>query len=267
LTSADSQVSAPSIYWEARARRFALRARGLAAVCSYGMPWLYNMAIDLCQRRALAPWLIGRSNACALDVGCGIGRWSIRLAARGMAVTGIDLSDCMLQRASDRARERQLACSFLKADATDLQLNRCFDLVLSITVLQHIVDPDQAALSILNLATHVAPKGELVLLEAAPTHDCRRCDSGTFRARTLDWYRGALARAGFRICAVRGVDPLPLKRLMLPQYQRMPASFACLSSNAVAAISLPLDWMFAPYFPNRSWHKVIVARRASERSS
>ena len=267
MTSADSQVAAPSIYWEARARRFALRTRGLAAVCSYGMPWLYNTAIDLCQRRALAPWLIGRSNARTLDVGCGIGRWSLRLAARGMAVTGIDLSDCMLQCARERAGKRQLTCSFLKADATDLRLNRCFDLVLSVTVLQHIVDPDQAARSIVNLATHVAPKGELVLLEAAPARDSRRCDSSTFRARTLDWYRGALARAGMRVDAVRGVDPFPLKRVMLPYYQRMVAPLAVLSANAVAAISLPLDWTLAPYFRERSWHKVIVARWASEHSS
>ena len=37
-------------YWEARARRFAADGAGLAAVCSFGMPYFYNRTIDLCQR-------------------------------------------------------------------------------------------------------------------------------------------------------------------------------------------------------------------------
>ena len=39
-------------YWEQRAQRFAHRGDGLAAVCSYGMPALYNRTIQLSQRRA-----------------------------------------------------------------------------------------------------------------------------------------------------------------------------------------------------------------------
>jgi 2-polyprenyl-3-methyl-5-hydroxy-6-metoxy-1,4-benzoquinol methylase len=267
LSLANTPLLTQSAYWDARAQRFASRAHGLAAVCSYGMPWLYNIAIDLCQRRALAPWLTGRSGASALDVGCGVGRWSLRLAARGMEVTGIDLSQRMLERAIERAQERRLPCEFVKADANELRLNRRFDLILSVTVLQHIVDPDQAARTIATLAGHLAANGELVLLEAAPSRDTRRCDSPIFSARSLAWYEDALARAGLRICAVRGVDPLPFKTAMLPYYKRMTAPGASLASTAIAAISLPLDWLLAPYSGDRSWHKVMVARPVSERSS
>jgi hypothetical protein len=35
-----------SAYWERRAQQFAARGRGLAAVCSYGMPWFYNRYIE-----------------------------------------------------------------------------------------------------------------------------------------------------------------------------------------------------------------------------
>jgi ubiquinone/menaquinone biosynthesis C-methylase UbiE len=267
LPLADTPLVTPPAYWEARAQRFASHTQGLAAVCSYGMPWLYNIAIDLCQRRALAPWLTGRSAASVLDVGCGVGRWSLRLAARGMEVTGIDLSQLMLERAIERANERRLTCEFIKADANQLRLNRRFDLILSVTVLQHIVDPDQAARAIANLAGHLAANGELVLLEAAPSRDSPRCDSHIFRARNFAWYEDALARAGLRIRAVRGVDPLPLKTAMLPYYKRMTAPVATLASTAIAAMSLPLDWLLAPYCRDSSWHKVIVARPASEMSS
>ena len=263
MPSAITPLVTPAAYWEERARRFASRRQGLAAVCSYGMPPLYNIAIDLCQRRALAPWLTAASSAAALDVGCGVGRWSVRLAARGMDVTGVDLSPFMVERAIERAKKRGLACNFIRDDLNCLQLNKRFGLILSVTVLQHIVEPELAARAIATLSRHLAANGELVLLEAAPSSDTRRCDSAIFRARTLAWYENALARAGLRVCAVRGVDPVPLKTAMLPYYKRMIAPLAALMSGATAAVSLPLDLALAPYLPACSWHKVIVARPMS----
>jgi 2-polyprenyl-3-methyl-5-hydroxy-6-metoxy-1,4-benzoquinol methylase len=102
-----SQPLSPASYWEHRARTYAGRGRGLAAVCSYGMPEFYNRYIDWIQQRALAPWLHragdGRS---ALDVGCGVGRWSLQLAQRGYDVTGIDISAYMIRQACKQANRR-----------------------------------------------------------------------------------------------------------------------------------------------------------------
>src|SRR5258707_12357444 len=98
------QLYRPSLYWEDRARRFAAEGDGLAAVCAYGMPEFYNRAIHLEQRLALAPWLKVRPGARVLDVGCGVGRWSRLLAARGAEGAGIDLSAPMIEKARDRAR-------------------------------------------------------------------------------------------------------------------------------------------------------------------
>lgn len=260
MPPANTHPLTPSVYWEGRARRFARHTQGLAAVCSYGMPWLYNVAIDLCQRRALAPWLTGAGGGAALDVGCGVGRWSRRLAARGLDVTGVDLSEFMVARASERTRREGFACEFLQSDVNRLRLERRFDLILSVTVLQHIVDADQAAQAISRLREHLAPNGELVLLEAAPLRDTPRCDSSIFRARSLAWYESTLAKVGLQVRCVRGVDPLPFKTVMLPYYKRMSAPLAALASTATAAVSLPLDLLLAPYLPEYSWHKVIVAR-------
>ncbi len=86
----------PVTYWEDRAQLFASEGAGLAAVCSYGMPEIYNRVVDCCQWLALRRWLDVPKGARVLDVGCGVGRWSRRLARRGATVTGIDLSPTMI---------------------------------------------------------------------------------------------------------------------------------------------------------------------------
>src|SRR3984957_5197559 len=136
------EVYRPSVYWEERARRFAGEGEGLAAVCAYGMPCFYNRAIHFTQRMALAPWLRIDAGMRVLDVGCGVGRWSRLLAARGAQVTGVDLSPTMIGEARRRAAGAGLAerCRFVVADLAQLELGERFDLILGVTVLQHILE-------------------------------------------------------------------------------------------------------------------------------
>ena len=161
------EASAQS-YWEGRARQFAARGRGLAAVCSYGMPAFYNYSIESAQRRALLPWLplVAPGSGTALDVGCGVGRWSLELARRGHEVLGLDLSPSMLEQAWLRTANRS-GCSFELGDVTTLNLGRKFQLILCVTVLQHVLNPIEARQAIVRLKDHLAPGGTLILLEAA----------------------------------------------------------------------------------------------------
>jgi SAM-dependent methyltransferase len=52
-----------------------------------------------------------------LDIGCGTGRHSVELAARGYAVTGLDLSGSMLARAREKAAARGVSPVFICHDA------------------------------------------------------------------------------------------------------------------------------------------------------
>lgn len=65
-----------------------------------------------------------------LDVGCGTGRHSIELAKRGYQITGIDLSESMLDHAKEKARQLDLHIDFLRHDARDLPFRNEFDLVI-----------------------------------------------------------------------------------------------------------------------------------------
>jgi 2-polyprenyl-3-methyl-5-hydroxy-6-metoxy-1,4-benzoquinol methylase len=62
-----------------------------------------------------------------LDVGCGTGRHSIELTRRGYKITGIDLSESMLQIARAKAESDNLDIVFLRHDARNLPFNKDFN--------------------------------------------------------------------------------------------------------------------------------------------
>lgn len=256
----------PREYWENRARRFAAAGEGLAAVCSYGMPAFYNRFIQHSQRLALARWLRVAPGTTALDVGCGVGRWSRHLAAQGARVTGVDISATMVDEARRRAADAGVGarCHFEVGDLASLHTGRQFQLIVGVTVLQHILDPAALRRAIANLARHLAPGGRMVVLEAAPTRRVGRCDTPIFTARDAPFYRAAFEAAGLRVDAVTGVDPAPFKTLLLPHYGRLPRPVGTAALAMAVALSWPFDALFGRAAARASWHKVFVLSHAGD---
>lgn len=253
----------PESYWEARAQRFAGEGEGLAAVCSYGMPEFYNKVIDFCQRLALQPWLDVRPGMRALDVGCGVGRWSHLLAGRGAQVTGVDISPTMIAEARRRADQKGILqrCRFETQNLAELDAGGQYDLVLAVTVLQHILDPLAFRAAFKRMVDHLAPGGRMVILEAAPIAIARHCDTTIFRARRRSEYLELFAENGLEVRAITGVDPAPFKYRLLPHLRRLPKRLAIAASTVATALSLPIDACFGRYAAGRSWHAVFVLER------
>lgn len=65
-----------------------------------------------------------------LDIGCGTGRHAIELATRGYQVNGVDLSDSMLQKARQNAKQQRAQVIFEKHDARALPYTSEFDLAI-----------------------------------------------------------------------------------------------------------------------------------------
>jgi SAM-dependent methyltransferase len=101
-------------------------------------PFLARIAADVA---AVAP-----DGAQVLEVGCGPGHLSTRLAHHGFEVTGLDLDPAMIARAranTDRAANRGgRRPSFLVGDVAALAFpDRSFDLVVSTLSMHHWADP------------------------------------------------------------------------------------------------------------------------------
>jgi 2-polyprenyl-3-methyl-5-hydroxy-6-metoxy-1,4-benzoquinol methylase len=247
-------------YWERRARRFASRGDGLAAVCAYGMPEFYNRMIQWTQRRALEPWLAVRAGMRVLDVGCGVGRWGRTLAARGAHVTGVDLSATMIAEARRRAHRSGLSqhCRFLVQDLAELDTGETYELIVGVTVLQHVLEPRRLRAALERMAAHLAPGGRMVLLEAAPLRANTRCNTAMFTARERSGYLQLFAQCQLTLQAVAGVDPAPFKLWLLPHLRHLPRAAGALATALVSALSVPVDGLLAARLPDRSWHAVFV---------
>ncbi|SFE52893.1 methyltransferase type 11 [Trichococcus pasteurii] len=80
-----------------------------------------------------------------LDVGCGTGIFSMKLAEKGCIVTGIDVSEGMLKVAREKAAEKKLPIFYHQMDATDLAFeDGAFDAVLTMAAVEFIEDTARA---------------------------------------------------------------------------------------------------------------------------
>lgn len=87
-------------------------------------------------------WLSPKAGERILDVGCGDGALTQKIADAGAIVTGVDLSPSLLAAAEARG------LSVIKADATALPFEDAFDAVFSNAVLHWVLDAETAARSI-----------------------------------------------------------------------------------------------------------------------
>ena len=96
-----------------------------------------------------------------LDVGCGTGNFSIKLAKMGCEVVAIDISKEMLKIAEKKAKEESLGIEFYHMDVHNMGFeDNCFDGVVSVTAFEFLSDPKNAMEEMFRV---LRPNGQLVI--------------------------------------------------------------------------------------------------------
>jgi len=120
-----------------------------------------NSFSELIERPSLEKLLREIAGLRLLDLGCGSGIYALSFAARGAHVTGLDISETMIDLARRKARERDLSAEFHLADiGNPLPFPESeFDLVFTSTALHYLADLQP---TMIESARVLKPGGRLV---------------------------------------------------------------------------------------------------------
>ncbi|MDO8877789.1 MAG: class I SAM-dependent methyltransferase [Pseudolabrys sp.] len=166
--------------------------------------------------------LLGRvADKTLLDVGCGDGELTSKLARRGAIVTGLDVDPVMIAAARRRAGAEGTQLHLVEGQAERLPFDDAvFDRVVAVTVLCFVRDAERA---IMEMARVLKPGGSLVIgdlgrwgLWAAHRRIRGWLGDPTWRAaifRTAAELRGLARAAGLDVAEARGAVHYPPCRL------------------------------------------------------
>lgn len=182
-------------------------------------------------------FLLGRisSGERVLDLGCGTGRFTVPLAESGAAVTGLDLSQGMIEIARRKLADRGLHAEMQQGDMAHMPFpDGSFDTVTSMLALMHIPLEDRQAV-FLEVSRVLKPGGRMLLcvknsvferlftgdrFASVDVTDVENkelvfTDTRDGKERTAPWYSFApdeiarlFARAGMMVSHIRGNSPV-----------------------------------------------------------
>ncbi len=134
---------------------------------SYDQP-IRLAAVERILRKLFPGNILSGKNA--LDIGCGTGDFIKLLRKNGVSVTGLDISPKVIEGTRQRfINDEQV--ELVSGPVVEVPLkDNFYDLVTSITVLQHILGEDELIESLKLIGRSMKADGKMVVLELAPPH-------------------------------------------------------------------------------------------------
>jgi SAM-dependent methyltransferase len=204
-----------------------------------------------------------------LDVACGWGRHSISLARAGYRVTGLDLSETLLERGRKRAAAAGVEVGFVRGDMREIPWRGRFDAVLSLySSLGYFLSDDEDLRVLRGAREALRPDGVFVLETMHRDHivgdyaarDWWETDDGltVFVEREFDavdgvsrewtrWSKGAKGGEKYHELRIRSAT----------EWDRL------LRAAGLVPVDWYGDWELAPFI-HTSEDLIVVCRRAGE---
>ncbi len=197
-------------YWEIHSSLWANQdynsdPDGLTNVCYPGAPLWLNQYYARFQKevyKKLFSLLPPADKAHALDIGCGAARWCRFLTEHGYQTVGIDLQRELIEI----NRSRYPDCNFVCTSIQDYHPKKPFDLISSVTVIQHIPFEEQNIV-IQKLRDLIKDNGFAIVLENI--HD----QGPHVFSNTIKEWQKKFHDAGFSTIAVQRYDYSPFLRI------------------------------------------------------
>ena len=134
------------------------------------IPWNYetppDSLIELVESGKIIPCR-------TIDLGCGIGNYTIYIATKGFNVTGIDISTSAISIAKKKAKEKGVECNFLVVDIVsnieDFKIN--FDFAYDWELLHHIF-PEKRQKYVENVYKILNPKAKYLSVSFSEKDPC-----------------------------------------------------------------------------------------------
>jgi len=132
-----------------------------------------------------------------LDLGCGTGSLSSSLSAAGWPVIGLDISEGLLARTSERGLPDD--CLFVRFDGQKLPLaDASVAAITTYVVLTHVIEDSHLDRLLRECLRVLMPGGRLVAIEQATSRPIRNL-TGWKHQRPLHEWRARFAGSGFKV--------------------------------------------------------------------
>jgi SAM-dependent methyltransferase len=160
-----------------------------------------------------------------LEIGCGMGRYTIPLADAGIRIEGLDLSPFLLSRLSEYAGDRTIPLHNADVWHPPADLHGKFDKVIGFFTLHHLHDLERCFESMAGL---VKPGGRVVFLEP--------------NAYNVLYYLQVMLSPGITWKGDRGIVDMRRGRV-----------FPAMSHAGLQDLSIRRFGFFPPFIANRPW--------------
>ncbi len=136
----------------------------ISSVLSMGKPDYINKAYSKWELNCIFKSLAGLKSGRILDVACGVGRVAIEMANRGFFVTGVDVSQEMLEVCDKNVRAAGITnnLKLIRSDACKIPLEETYDVSICVGLLEHL--PNQQRQHVVSELIRLTKTNGIILL-------------------------------------------------------------------------------------------------------